>query len=330
MRVPSDRQARNGGWIHPLDAARAIDLPPLPPQPAHEPASVERRDRVYRALLGQLQLTAHHRDNLARRGLGDPAALERLEYRSLPLRGRARIVRRLAEQLGGPEILEGVPGIFWREGERRTYPTLAGPPGMLIPTRDWDGRILAFQVRLDEPPKDDPDLKYLWLSSDGRPGGATSGAPLHWAKPRPEAGARLSEEAAGSPLAEAARLYGRHPERPLVLVTEGVLKSDLAAEFTGILTLGIPGVSLAHHAVEALAGEEAPIRPLAVLLAFDADAARKEEVRRARDRLAAALIAQDVPVLLLKWPERAGKGIDDVLAAGQADAIRLEPFGYHR
>src|SRR5690606_34374855 len=52
MRVPSDRQARNGGWIHPLDAARAIDLPPLPPQPAHEPASVERRDRVYRALLG--------------------------------------------------------------------------------------------------------------------------------------------------------------------------------------------------------------------------------------------------------------------------------------
>lgn len=72
------------------------------------------------------------------------------------------------------------------------------------------------------------------------------------------------------------------------------------------------------------------MRPLAVLLAFDADAASKEEVRRARDRLAEELVARDVPVLLLKWPQRVGKGIDDVLAQGQAEAIRLEPFGYHK
>ena len=326
MRVPSDRPTQNGGWVHLLGPERPADLPPPPPRSGEPAAPVERRHRVYRELLGLLALDERHRENLRKRGVEDEAVLAHLEYRSLPLKGRAKLVRALGERLG-EEALRGVPGVFWREGERRAYPTLAGPPGMLIPTRDWDGRIVAFQIRLDKPPEDDPELKYLWLSSDGRPGGASSGAPLHWAKPRPGAGARLTEQAEGSPLEGLCRLYGRHPERPLVLVTEGVLKSDLAAEWTGLLTLGIPGVSLAHHAVEALAGDEAPVRPLAVVLAFDADAARKEEVRRARDRLAAALLERGVPVLLAKWPEAAGKGIDDILAAGEGRRIRLEPFG---
>lgn len=303
-------------WI-PEGWARYAPPPAPPPAPSHQAAPLERRARVYDQLVRLLPLTAEHREEMARRGLADPAALERLCYRSLPLQGRYQVAQTIVERLG-EEAVVGVPGFYFKEGHHGTYPTLACPPGMLIPARTRDGRIQGFQIRLDHR---DPELgKYIWFTSDGRPGGASSGAPLHWAIPRPEAVERSLKVTTPSRLETLVRAFrGSRPERQVTVVTEGLLKSDLTAEFLGVPVLGLGGVSLWPRAVEEIRAHGAGL----VVVAFDADAAENKDVREARDGLARALIEANIPVLVAVWPLQAGKGIDDVLAAGNAHQVSL-------
>jgi hypothetical protein len=149
-------------------------------------------------------------------------------------------------------------------------------------------RVIALIIRSDDP---DADPRYSAVSSK-KYGGPGSGAPLH------------------VPL-----FQGIMPER--VRLTEGILKADIATALSGVLTLGLPGVSTWRHAIPVL--RKLPVRTL--MLAFDADACRNWTVARALQRSAAALKAAGVEVVLEHWREEDGKGIDDVLGAGKRPEV---------
>jgi uncharacterized protein DUF3854 len=275
-------------WLHVLAAdlrsGDSLDAPPFPRTPARAAADI--LNAVYGAWLALLPLIPRHRADLRRRGLADQDIVLR-QYRSLPGLGRAALARRLVERFG-PAVCGRIPGLTLHARDGRTWWSLAGAAGLLVPMRDRAGRIVALLVRRDDP---DAHPRYVFVSSRSY-GGPGCGAPTH------------------VPLREGLDL------RP-VRLTEGPLKADVATALSGVLTLGLPGVSAWRQALPLLAR----LRPHRVLLAFDADAARKVAVARPLWQVAKALRQAGFAVALEHWAEALGKGIDDVLARGHRPEI---------
>ena len=196
-------------------------------------ASDEDLNHAYEALLDfpMFNLSAEHQENLKRRGLSDQD-IQNNGYRTIPsdcswisqwpegielfdelgLEDECRKYDRLrslereqliagffvAEHLRFYGIsMQGVPGFFCIQGTWLFRPE----PGMLIPTRNREGKIVGLQAR-----KDQGSLRYMTVSSKDLPEGVTEGIsrthfPLH------------NEE-----LTPDTKVY----------VTEGPLKSDVA------------------------------------------------------------------------------------------------------
>ena len=171
-------------------------------------------DKAYRKLLDIkfFQLSDLHRENLHRRGFSDEA-IERNGYRSIsadfPWVNRYRkakeqyqklipsirkdniLKRRTPERLIAGLIaasilakcgceLRGVPGFFRIDGVW----CFNLEPGMLIPTRNAVGQIVALQVRRDKPSdwndyckrtgQNKEFLRYMTISAKGLPDGVTT------------------------------------------------------------------------------------------------------------------------------------------------------------
>ena len=239
------------------------------PVPRSHIASIEDRNSAYQALIAEERLSPSHRAALLRRGLS-LAEIDAGQYRT-HFPGKA------------PEGLvpDGVPG-FYRVGQ--TWLT-SGPPGLLIPVRDREGRIAACQIR----PDDSSHGKYLWLSSLGRPGGASSGAPCHYAK----------------------------ANRTQFWITEGPLKADLVASRLGQPCLGVAGVSNWHSTIPLLGDVKE------VILAFDEDQPGpvREAVEANARAFVQALAKRGVKVLKATWDWEQAKGVDDALRIGCAIQI---------
>lgn len=228
-----------------------------------------------------LSLSLEHRAQLLARGLG-AADIERLRYVSVPVSVPER--RRAADMLapyldafGG-----GVPG-FYRE--RGRWRMVYRPPGIFIPVRDEQGSIQALSQRVDEP-RDGG--KYIWFSSADRDGGASSGAPPHFAR---------------------RTLMATATE---VTITEGSLKADVAAYLSDSPVVGVAGT----HAIRGVAARLKAGFPLLrhVRVAYDRDMIEKPQVLEATLKLSEQLEAEGFAVKVRTWPGPE-KGIDDYLLA---------------
>jgi len=285
MRVPSDRKAANGAYIHPWEDGENHE-PMSPILHTSQPrAPLARRDRAYRELLSTLTLTGEHREDLRRRGLTEEE-IAAAGYRTSPSGDRLAIAQSVAAALGTDALL-GIPGFF--QAQRGGW-VLGGKPGILIPVRDQEGRIQGLQVRVAD--RDAEGGRYRWLSSNAKPGGASSGVPMHVA--RPVGGLR----------------------QELVWVTEGPLKADVSAHYLGATVLGVAGVFNWHDVpkfVQPLSRSGAPAQ---VVVAYDADAQDNAQVAESRKALVSALLAVHAVVSLAIWPMSQGKGLDDVLKSG--------------
>ena len=303
------RRVENGTGLHRLDKTgadywlyRLDEHVPYRPSTSEPPSQsrVERADprtldRVYRALLAVLPLTSAHRQALRRRGLLDTEIMRR-GYRTMPLEGRAALVRGIVDRLG-VDTCTGIPGLYGdAQGTRRLW-TLAGAVGLLIPVRDVNGRIVALQIRSDDPGQ---RSKYTWLSS-AKHNGPGPGTPAH----RP--------------------LY-TGPHGDTVRVTEGPLKADITTVLGGVLTIAVPGVPLWRQALPLLE----VLQPTRVLLAFDSDWRQNPSVARALAQATQALVETGYTVGVEIWDASQGKGIDDVLAAGYTPTLQSIVPWLHR
>lgn len=286
-----ERESREGVtfWVHYLNGyAPAPHAPELVPTARR--ASPEILDLAYRTALDALDLAATERDGLLARGLSR-AAIAAGGYRSLEIRGRARVARAIAEAVGEDEALT-VPGVYVAEGERgRQYLSFAGAAGLVIPCRGTDG-IHALKVRAREAGE---GPRYTFVSS-ARRGGPGAVSALH------------------VPLAARERLGA--PGTTLV-ITEGPLKADVATHLSAHAVVAVPGVGQWQLALDLVR----ETKPEKVCVAFDMDRfdpdPKKLPIARATHALVDALRRVHPRVALWQW-DPAHKGIDDHYLAQRA------------
>ena len=266
-------------YLAPISATRTA---PAPSPAALAP--VDQRDAVYRAWLAHCPLSTAHRTQLLARGLS-PEAVRAGGYGTWTGGFGREIAACLRDQgwelAGVPGFAQDTTGAWW----------IRAMPGLLIPVRDAAGRIQGCQIRADA----GSARRYRWLSSAGKPGGASPGSPAHCA--------------------------GFHEVRPdrWLWVTEGPLKADVASALLGAPVIGVTGVTAWRRALPAIRAAQ----PGVVILAFDQDVdpATRAAVSRNLVALAEVLDRQEVPVLTAIW--QGVKGLDDVLAGGGTVRVRL-------
>ena len=137
-----------------------------------ELAPIEEIHRTYQRMLSMLTLNRKHQEDLQRRGL-KPEQIEAQRYRSVPLFGMKKLVKRLAEE---GYMVKGVPGFYRDTDGNWTINFKAENSGILIPIVSLDGFIQGFQIRVDHVTD---TKKYIWLSSVNYDQGVSSGSPVH-------------------------------------------------------------------------------------------------------------------------------------------------------
>lgn len=265
-------------------------------------------DAVYRALqsIPALALSAAHRKELKRRGLTDEA-IDRNGYRTIPGdMSKGKDYEELYEMHGGEmrrndglswlsknqicfgifiaKVIQaqgldpkGVPG-FFRYGQLWCFWAV---PGLLIPTRNIDGQIVAWQLRRDRRRKS--EAKYITVASRSLPGHVTQSVsrthfPLH-----------------NTPLSSSAP----------VIFTEGPLKADIASElFPGkTVFAAIPGITTT---ADLLANcdrfKQAGVTK--IFNAADMDRYTNPHVRKGVNKLVEALHARGLTVEDMCWDQQ--------------------------
>lgn len=256
-------------------------------------ASHEQLDAAYRDLLSRLALTEEHKKDLLARGLTEEQIVVE-GYRSFGGKYAAGILRTMEGQFSKDQLAL-IPGFYVEQGKLQ----LSIPTGLLIPVRNATGQIVAIKIRRKTETPDDP--KYIWLSSSSRDG-ASPGSPSHV----PLLGQRSNE----------------------ARITEGELKASVCSVLSDTFTLSIPGATSVMSVLD-------PLRELKarrVWLAWDADKTRdrgldaqgvqkRNFVAVGLEHAMHLLVAEGLEVGIEDWPEEAGKGLDDVLAAGRGDQV---------
>jgi hypothetical protein len=276
------RLSSDGRGLHRTYGENRSEGLQTPPRPLS--ANIQRRDRVYRAMLDLLVLEDREREHLLARRLTEEhvSKLEKLGYRT---------TRDVAEELAGAGYeLARVPGFYQEDGIWRANCR----PGIFVPIRDKEGRIQALQIRRTD---ENPPAKYQWFSSwarikDGKQEalsyGASSGSPVHHIK------------GAGK----------------TVFVIEGALKADVASLFMRVPFLSMQGAKSGHDAIAA-----ACLNFDEVVMAVDADFRVNDDLKRDWCRLYDEVRKRTglVPKIAL-WDEKF-KGLDDALIAGNTEVV---------
>lgn len=226
-----------------------------PSRPEISAASDARLNKAYSFLIQYpaFHLSEKHRANLLKRGLDDTAiaqngyatvpattawtsgyTTEWAVYKEKGLEAAKNKQERLKNAKNGEIVaglilasdmlkaginLNGVPGAFTLTGtDGKEYWCFIYTPGILIPTRNEKGQIVALQTRLDK-----GSLRYMTLSSSGLPNAVASGIsrthfPLGNSSPK---------------------------EATEILCTEGPLKADVIVHLYGapVYVMALHGVS---------------------------------------------------------------------------------------
>ena len=171
----------------------------------------------------------------------------------------------------------------------------------VIAVRNETGKVVALQARLKAT---DSSPRYLWYSSKGRPGGATSGAPM------------------GVVPGKRCRM-ARQDLR--IAVCEGFFKAAAIARTLdvdyAVFSSGIQNTSPFSKLVRRLARR----KPFSLLIVPDMDFLTNREVMKAYAKLTGGAMQLTKDVSVLAWPVRFGKGFDVMLAAGGLAHWRMRP-----
>lgn len=256
----SSKSDKNGA-LYTVFSLRQIVLPDL----SKEVGPLDERHAVYSSLLKNLPLAPEHRAQLRLRKLSDEW-IDEAEYRTLPIKGRATIAKKLID-IHGWDACFRTPGLVKKSGVHGEYPSTSGAAGLLIPCRTFAGKIHSICIRrngAEEP-------RYLWMSSSSNNG---VGAALITHIPR-----------------------GIRKGIDYVRVTEGVLKADVTSFLSGFPTIGLPGIGNWNTAIWTLK----ELGATKVLFSPDADFRNKKQVADNCFNFIQMLIANHFKVELEYW-----------------------------
>ncbi len=247
-------------------------------------ASAQEVDRTYRAFLSLCVLEKQHKEQLLQRGLSE-AQIKYFGFRTAPTHKEqhSRIINKL---LFYGYRLEGVPGFFKDKSGRWNYNLFRFTSGILIPMMSIDRRIQGFQIRLDNPREGN---KYLWFSSKNKAQGLSSGSPAHITNPL------------------------ESNSNPVLYLTEGGLKADIACALSGKSFIGVAGVNNQSDLPE-LFRKLKQLGVKRIVDCFDRDCEYNEQVEKARRKLKSKVLKAGLIYTRMSWDNRF-KGIDDYMAA---------------
>lgn len=282
------RHGNGGGTFH-----RVGSTPPTingrPSRSTTQPQSTKKSalpphtiDRIYRRLLELCPITGLHGGALLRRGFTKDE-IERRGYGTMPI-SRDAIIKKMSEQFSAQALL-AMPGFALVDGVMK----LGGASGLIVPVRNVDGMIVALKVRSDKPGKGMP--RYSYLSSVGH-GGYSPGSPCH------------------VPL-------GICGSAPVVRITEGELKADVAYAISGVPTISFAGVDNWKSVIPVLKTLAAE----SVHVSIDADCRTNKQVAARLLECVKTLRTEGSAVKLETWDIVDGKGIDDLLVSGKQPQI---------
>ncbi len=255
---------------------------------------VDSINKAYAILLDTLDLSAKHYQHLIQERKLTTAQIYGKGYRTLPDNSRIKIATKVAEKAS----LYKTPGFYMFKGKKWC---LAGPEGLLIPVRNFEGKIWGMQIRPDRPKS---GAKYCWLSSADRPD-----------KKRPD----------GTGANSVYHVAKAGNSSTKVWITEGPLKGDIASHIIEETFVCVPGVNawrksdmvkdLVNYGVKE------------VIIAYDADVFSNLYVSKAADKLFKALREVGIRTLFAVWSINKGKGIDDMLQNGyKPDVVKYDEW----
>ena len=243
-------------------------------------ASVEERDKTYSNLLSMLQLCRVHRTALQKRGMSEKD-MEWFGYKTTPAVRFPRLVQEL--QARGC-TLQGVPGFFMDKQTGEWKLDIRGN-GIMLPDRNAEGKIEAIQIRLDKVYQS----KFNNLTSTDRYRGTAAHCCPHF--------------------------VGVERKMKSVIMTEGILKADLAHRFSGMLgsprgVVGLTGAGMKNQLRRAFA-ELRRLEIGRILLAYDMDYHTNDAVAKNRQYAIDTGRKEGFEMVPLEW-EETYKGIDDL------------------
>lgn len=240
---------------------------------------------IYEYIFVKFTCENEEKQELSRRGGLHPG-----NYGTLPFSNssaRREVAQELLEKFGD-EIFK-CPGISKNcPSGKGTLPWIEGAEGLMIPVRDWQGRIQGILIR---PRLQDGGAKYLWMTSSSK-GGASATPRMHVPSITPHL------------LNQPGILDG-------LWITEGALKANVLSEIHHIPCVATPANNL-EPATAFI--ESQPLQKF--ILAYDQDTnptARKvtsKNLLKIYDRF------PDHDFWLAVWDGTKAKGIDDLLQAG--------------
>ena len=253
----------------------------LAPSKENPIASVADRDNTYSNLLSLLKLCDAHREALGNRGLTE-ADIAWSGYRTTPAVRLPKLVKEL--QTRGC-TLQGVPGFYCDKSTGEWKLDIRGH-GIMLPDRNSVGEIEAIQIRLDDSQK---GHKFNNLTSANRYMGTTANCCPHF--------------------------VGIQQGAKSAMITEGVMKADLAHRFSKALdhprgVVGLTGAGMKNQYRRALQ-ELKTLGVERILLAYDMDYHTNDAVAQNRQFAIETGMAEGFEVVPLEWNAEY-KGIDDL------------------
>jgi hypothetical protein len=292
QRISNNHPNKKGGWWHSLESEISYNKEEFSQRSSHQKADENILDLIYKKMFELLPLSNIHRHHLLSRWL-TAREITKHGYATLPINGRYQVAKKLLTFFND-DILSRTPGFYLKEGDFGAFYTIAGGTGFMIPVKNINQKYIGVQVRVDQPTK---NTKYIWLSSDGKKSGTSSGNPCHVAYPE---GIKNTD----------------------IWVTEGPLKANVIASRMGCISIAVPGI--AHW-------NEVPslIKALRNLwniqgrniIAYDADYKTKSWVKAHAEALGKAMKEQSLNPIFAIWDLKIGKGIDDVILSNNTSVI---------
>ena len=284
-------------------------------QVRHEDAvlDIDVRDKVYNLLLDELTLSDEHYNYL--RTIRDLSTdvIEERRYKTYP---SASIINNLIRAMNScdmdvDKVLSQTAGFFQKKIDGRWLWRLPYNKGILIPARDYKGRIEGLQIRRDF---DDEDKgRYIWLSStfannkENFKFGTSSKSPIDVIYPK-GCNPNIKTDVIS-------------PSRVL-FITEGRFKSEIITSKFKSTCISIQGVSnwreidkLINNTENLLIEKNTGFKGFKhIYIAFDSDMKYKypvyNQLRNMSDYIISKIESADI--YYLHW-ESEDKGIDDLL-----------------
>lgn len=222
----------------------------------------------------------------------------------------ASFKKRLAEngQTGTlNDILTGVPG-FMRYAKSHRWSFVGRAGCLCLITRNVSGQIIGFQMRLP----DGSEAKYIGFSSGS-----------------------VDDKIYDTCCSSGVLVDVISPEKQsrVIALTEGKFKAKTLAKM-GVWAISVAGVGnwrymlpSIHSVHEKASSYQANRHKISFMVCFDADLKQNQAVAKNAKDLAETLMSAfpDANVYFADWDLADGKGIDDVVNAGNASRLRRYP-----